>query len=79
MISCPPGRKSPGGKGIPCGISSPPIFWNMAGKQVLGHADTAFLERTYCHPQDVCKEEAAVLFDSLLEPAGEDYYDALQD
>ena len=46
---------------------------------LLGHADTAFLERTYCHPQDVCKEEAAGLFDSLLAPAEEEYCDALQD
>ena len=38
---------------------------------LLGHADTAFLERTYCHPQDVCKEEAAGLFDSLLAPVEE--------
>ena len=45
---------------------------------LLGHADTAFLERTYCHPQDVCKEEAAGLFDSLLAPAEEEYYDTLQ-
>lgn len=55
----------------------------MAGKQVaadlLGHADTAFLERTYCHPQDICKEEAAGLFDSLLAPAEEEYCDTLQD
>lgn len=40
---------------------------------LLGHADTAFLERTYCHPQDVCKEEAAGLFESLLAPAEEEY------
>ena len=40
---------------------------------LLGHADTAFLERTYCHPQDICKEEAAGLFDSLLAPAEEEY------
>ena len=46
---------------------------------LLGHADTAFLERTYCHPQDICKEEAAGLFDSLLAPAEEEYYDTLQD
>ena len=46
---------------------------------LLGHADTAFLERTYCHPQDVCKEEAAGLFDSLLAPAEEEYCDTLQD
>ena len=46
---------------------------------LLGHADTAFLERTYCHPQDICKEEAAGLFDSLLAPAEEEYCDTLQD
>ena len=34
---------------------------------------------TYCHPQDICKEEAAGLFDSLLAPAEEEYYDTLQD
>lgn len=45
---------------------------------LLGHADTAFLERTYCHPQDICKEEAAGLFDSLLAPAEEEYCDTLQ-
>ena len=46
---------------------------------LLGHADTAFLERTYCHPQDVCKEEAAGLFDSLLAPAEEEYCAALDE
>ena len=46
---------------------------------LLGHADTAFLERTYCHPQDICKEEAAGLFDSLLAPTEEEYCDTLQD
>lgn len=45
---------------------------------LLGHADTAFLERTYCHPQDIYKEEAAGLFDSLLAPAEEEYCDTLQ-
>lgn len=34
-----------------------------------GHADTAFLERTYCHPQDTCKEQAAGLLDTMLQPA----------
>ena len=43
---------------------------------LLGHADTAFLERTYCHPQDVCKEEAAGLFDSLLAPVEESCTDS---
>ena len=36
---------------------------------MLGHADTAFLERTYCHPQDTCKEQAAGLLDTMLQPA----------
>ena len=33
---------------------------------LLGHADTTFLERTYCHPQDVAKQQAANLMQDLL-------------
>ena len=33
---------------------------------LLGHSDTAFLERTYCHPQDVAKRQAANLMQDLL-------------
>ena len=33
---------------------------------LLGHADTAFLERTYCHPQNVAKQQAAKLMQDLL-------------
>ena len=33
---------------------------------LLGHADTAFLERTYCHPQEVAKRQAANLMQDLL-------------
>ena len=33
---------------------------------LLGHADTAFLGRTYCHPQDVAKRQAANLMQDLL-------------
>ena len=33
---------------------------------LLGHADTAFLERTYCHSQDVAKRQAANLMQDLL-------------
>ena len=33
---------------------------------LLGHADTAFLERTYCHPQDAVKLQAANLMQDLL-------------
>lgn len=35
-------------------------------RRTLGHADTAFLERTYCHPQDVAKRQAANLMQDLL-------------
>ena len=49
------------------------LLENGTSKQVtadlLGHADTAFLERTYCHPQDTCKEQAAGLLDTMLRPA----------
>ena len=48
------------------------LLENGTSKQVaadlLGHADTAFLERTYCHPQDTCKEQAAGLLDTMLQP-----------
>ena len=43
------------------------LLENGTSKQVtadlLGHADTAFLERTYCH------EQAAGLLDTMLQPA----------
>lgn len=49
------------------------LLENNTSKQVtaalLGHADTAFLERTYCHPQDICKMQAASILNDLLEPA----------
>ena len=49
------------------------LLENGTSKQVtadlLGHVDTAFLERTYCHPQDTCKEQAAGLLDTMLQPA----------
>ena len=49
------------------------LLENGTSKQVtadlLGHADTAFSERTYCHPQDTCKEQAAGLLDTMLQPA----------
>ena len=35
---------------------------------LLGHADTAFLERTYCHPQNMAKRETANLMEDLLSP-----------
>ena len=38
---------------------------------LLGHADTAFLERTYCHPQQLYKQVAADIFNDLLRPQEE--------
>ena len=54
-----------------CGLSlSEYLLQEGTSKQVaaslLGHADTAFLERTYCHPQDVAKQHAAKLMQDLL-------------
>lgn len=54
-----------------CGLSlSEYLLQEDTSKQVaaslLGHADTAFLERTYCHPQDVAKQQAANLMQDLL-------------
>ena len=54
-----------------CGLSlSEYLLQEGTSKQVaaslLGHADTAFLERTYCHPQDVAKLQAAKLMQDLL-------------
>ena len=35
--------------------------------ELAGHGDTSFLERTYCHPQLVLKQQAAsIMEDSLL-------------
>ena len=45
---------------IPCGIEA---------SYSVQKADTAFLERTYCHPQDTCKEQAAGVLDAMLQPA----------
>ena len=49
------------------------LLENGTSKQVtadlLGHADTVFLERTYCHPQDTSKEQAAGVLDAMLQPA----------
>ena len=38
---------------------------------LVGHADTGFLERTYCHPQEEQKEQAAGAMRSMLRPEGE--------
>ena len=38
---------------------------------LVGHADTGFLERTYCHPQKEQKEQAAGAMRAMLRPEGE--------
>lgn len=51
------------------------LLQNNTSKQVtadlLGHADTAFLERTYCHPQLEAKQQAASILEQLLRPSEE--------
>ena len=37
---------------------------------LVGHADTGFLERTYCHPQQTQKEQAADFMLTMLRPDG---------
>ena len=37
---------------------------------LVGHADTGFLERTYCHPQQAQKEQAADTMLTVLRPDG---------
>ena len=37
---------------------------------LVGHGDTGFLERTYCHPQQAQKEQAADTMRTVLRPDG---------
>ena len=37
---------------------------------LVGHADTGFLERTYCHPQSEQKVQAASSMLTMLRPDG---------
>ena len=46
-----------------------PLLRRETVAELAGHEDTSFLERTYCHPQDTCKEQAAGLLDTMLQPA----------
>ena len=41
---------------------------------LVGHSDTGFLERTYCHPQQVQKEQAADSMLTMLRPDGEQIF-----
>lgn len=45
--------------------------------EILGHGDTGFLERTYCHPQMECKAQAAqTAMQQLLPPDMQGYFGA---
>ena len=41
---------------------------------IVGHADTGFLERAYCHPQKEQKEQAADTMLTMLRPNGESIF-----
>ena len=41
---------------------------------LVGHADTGFLERTYCHPQQAQKEQAADSMLTMLRPDGKQIF-----
>ena len=41
---------------------------------LVGHADTGFLERTYCHPQQAQKEQATNSMLTMLRPDGEQIF-----
>ena len=41
---------------------------------LVGHSDTGFLERTYCHPQQAQKEQAADSMLTMLRPDGEQIF-----
>lgn len=58
------------------------LLENNLSKQVaadlLGHADTAFLERTYCHPRSEAKQRAAGILNDLLAPEDEEAWEREQ-
>ncbi len=41
---------------------------------LVGHSDTGFLERTYCHPQQAQKEQEADSMLTMLRPDGEQIF-----
>lgn len=55
---------------------------NNTSKQVtaelLGHADTSFLERTYCHPQLESKQQAASVLAEWIQPAEDEAWEREQ-
>lgn len=58
------------------------LLENNLSKQVaadlLGHADTAFLERTYCHSRSEAKQRAAGILNDLLAPEDEEAWEREQ-
>lgn len=51
-----------------CGVDK------QTAADLVGHADTGFLERTYCHPQQAQKEQAANSMLTMLRPDGEQIF-----
>ena len=47
-----------------CGVDK------QTAADLVGHVDTGFLERTYCHPQQAQKEQAADSMRTMLRPDG---------
>lgn len=45
-------------------------FLEQTVADLVGHGDTGFLERTYCHPQQAQKEQAADTMRTVLRPDG---------
>ena len=58
------------------------LLQNNTSKQVaadlLGHADTSFLERTYCHPQMESKQRAASVLAEWIQPAEDEAWEREQ-
>ena len=58
------------------------LLQNNTSKQVaaelLGHADTRFLERTYCHPQLESKQRAASVLAEWIQPAEDEAWEREQ-
>ena len=58
------------------------LLQNNTSKQVaadlLGHADTSFLERTYCHPQMESKQQAASVLAEWIQPAEDEAWEREQ-
>ena len=65
-------RRRPGKQGST--MSEATVQKYLDTVDMLGHADTAFLERTYCHPQYDYKAQAAHLLNELIVPVDRELY-----